>query len=226
MVVLLGGVWVVSFHAGNGHVDVGSWQESEDMLDAEEEEAREVGLLSESCSTEPFTPRTIESIARDIETPLPPTFSPPPHSIVFPTSPSATEHEHEHLSQSALLSPSTSSRSKRRRHRYSLLQPTDTSSSTLNVPAGGFSIGLSPISPGFAITPKRRASGFRAIVERAAMRRTLSESNVPSSDQERSGSAFHGVPSPVPEEIVNNQRKHIKANARWKWLRRTFMNKD
>ena len=30
MVTLLGGVWVVSFHAGSGRVDVGTWQEGDD----------------------------------------------------------------------------------------------------------------------------------------------------------------------------------------------------
>ncbi|KAH8120320.1 hypothetical protein DFH11DRAFT_1559539 [Phellopilus nigrolimitatus] len=222
MVVLLGGVWVVSFHAGSGRVDLGTWQEGD--ADLEEEGARET--ISEDHTPPTFSPRRLESALSDSEVFFPPTFSPSSqHSITFPTVSDATEQDRERLTQTRALSPtSLAGRSHRHRHRFSFLQPSESNSATLNVPGGGFSIGLSPISPGFAIVPKRRPSALRQVVRRAAMRRTVSESDVFANSEQTDERETRELPSTNPEE--SRQRKKTKVKARWKWLRSVFTDRD
>ncbi|KAF8591828.1 hypothetical protein K439DRAFT_1643851 [Ramaria rubella] len=62
---------------------------------------------------------------------------------------------------------------------------------------GGLSIGLSPVSPGFALRPRRRPSGnaLAGVVGEVRMRRTVSEADVGPEGAER------------------------RARARWRWLR-------
>ncbi|EJD03961.1 uncharacterized protein FOMMEDRAFT_19273 [Fomitiporia mediterranea MF3/22] len=218
MVVLLGGVWLVSFHAGSGRVDLGTWQEGDD--DIEEEEESEITVQAPSDYASPvFSPVWLDSALSDSgtfhRTPL------SPHTIAFPTSPESSEQEHEQLAQSLTLSPSTSRarhQQQRRRHRFSILQPSEAT-----MPGGSFSIGLSPASPGFAIVPKRRiGTRLRSIVRRAAMRRTVSESDA---DPSRST----GVQRDTVAGVVagsNEVGQRIRANARWKWLRSVFNDGD
>lgn len=111
-----------------------------------------------------------------------------PRDVSAPTSPSGDP-----------LSPGTAdsfspSRSKRsRRQRYGSLLGTDGASSSLS----GLSIGLSPVSPGFALRPTRRGpnTGLATVVSEMGMRRTVSEAD-------------------IGEEGASR-----RAKARWKWLR-------
>lgn len=212
MVILLGGVWLVSFHAGSGRVDVGTWQEGDDGI----EEDSQIPVISESYPSPLYSPMSLEStvsesgIARF-------SLSPPhasQHTMTFPST-SGTDGNYERLSHSLTLSPSTSS--SRRRRRFSLLHPTDTAAPPL--PGGGFSIGLSPVSPGFAIVPKRRINGLRGIVQRATMRRTVSENDV--DDEHRRHDS--GLPRTDP---VEERCRRVRSKARWKWLRSVFTDRD
>ena len=208
MAVLLGGVWLVSFHAGSGRVDVGTWQEGDDELTAEEEE-----IVTAYGSTD-------RALRAPPSVPLDTTYSEP---VV--TSPIFRAPSVEEIEQPAVTSPETSTISHRRaskRHRHSFLQPIDSpsSSSTLNLPGGGFSIGLSPVSPGFAIVPKRRTSGFRDIVRRAAMRRTVSDGDVGHNDDDprHEERDLHNE----VHDVEQARTGHVKGR-RWAWVRRFFL---
>lgn len=246
MVTLLGGVWVVSFHAGSGRVDVGTWQEGDD--DLEDEDTREATRIENGYSSPLFSPSgMIESAFSDSDVPRSPSVH-ISHSITFPISPQPAEpgqssqfgqlvHSHpEPQSHTSPFSPSTSGTApgKRRRRRISLLQPSDShSSNALNVPAGGFSIGLSPVSPGFAIVPKRRLAGkLRRVVARATMRRTVSENDM--NEDVRQGRT---VSAPIlagqqrsegdyGREVTVDGGEQRKAKARWNWLRAMFTDVD
>lgn len=228
MVILLGGVWIVSSFAGLGGVDVGTWQEGDAVLD--DESASETGLSRPESlyAVERMSPRRLEaSVSVSESAPVDSgAFSPPAHTVAFPTSPDTANHEHhEQLSQSLTLSPtSPGGRSRRRRARFaSLLSPSESSSSTLGMPAGGFSIGLSPVSPGFAIVPKGRIGGLRRIVQQATMRRTVSESDA-AIGARPSGEGAVPDTHPVPEEVDRLGR--VKAKVRWKWLESVFRDRN
>ena len=232
MVVLLCGVWVVSSFAGSGGVDVGTWQEGDAVLDEEATSQPALTPRESLYAPEQISPRRLESSVSAAESaPVDSgAFSPTAHTITFPTSPDIADNEHAHpdiLTQSLTLSPtSPGGRSRRRRGRYpSLISPSESSTHTLGVPAGGFSIGLSPVSPGFAIVPKGRIGSFRRIVQRAAMRRTVSENDVNGSSAHlfAEGAVPH-VPSPVPEEV--DRRGRVRGKARWKWLKSVFTDRN
>lgn len=225
MGTLLGGVWLVSFHAGSGRVDVGTWQEGDD--DLEEEEEVHVAVEEPTDYPSPlYSPLGLEAGQSDFEIPRASPLS--PHSITFPLSPDATEQDDERLARSLTRSPSTS-RAKllgRRRRRFSILQHSEST-----MPGGGFSIGLSPASPGFAIVPKGRAKHLRAVVDRAAMRRTVSESDADHSGRNSAqASTSDGQTFPPPPATAegngDNRGQRIKALARWKWLRRIITDRD
>lgn len=260
MVILLGGVWLVSFHAGSGRVDVGTWQEGDDDFSDEEssetyvedgDEEEEVippssqldGSTFSDSPSEPsaFRPRSITtnvySTPHDFERQT--QHNEQHHTIRFPSQGDAsiTEGDFEGAPvlspQSPPISPSSHPRQhhhSRRQQRFSLLQSPDSPSSAhMHVPPGGFSIGLSPVSPGFAIVPKRRVSGLKGVVRRAVMRRTLSESDVVGADLEINASgAGSGEDQPLLESALNNDEpgRTTKAKARWKWLRGMFTDNE
>lgn len=231
MITLLGGVWVVSFHAGSGRVDVGTWQEGDD--DLEDEEVREATQIENGYTSPLFSPRMMESTLSDSEALHSPAVM--AHSITFPISPQAAEPS-QAMNPFAPTAPAAAAsalpnQSMRRRRRISLLQPSESNPSALNMPGGGFSIGLSPISPGFAIVPKRRLAKFRRVVARATMRRALSENDINEIVRQS-----RVVSAPVldgasrqngnGEENLGEERPRRKAKARWKWLRDIFVDND
>lgn len=238
MVILLAGVWVVSFQAGSGRVDVGTWQEGDDDIEEEEEEEDELPVRSPEGYRSPLLgPLGLQSTLSDSEAHRAAPFS--PHTITFPTSPDLTEQDREQLensmTQSLTLSPTTSrvrtspQHQRRRPHRFSILQPSE-----VTMPGGSISIGLSPASPGFAIVPKRRiGSRIKHAVQRAAMRRTVSDSDA---DPDRvaftqGSAAQQGLPQPGSSEESDtgeymNRGQRVKARARWKWLRSVFSDRN
>lgn len=224
MVVLLGGVWVVSFHAGGGRVDVGTWQEGDDDVCEEEEEAQTQALNGQDLESEIHVhePPPESALSDSYERPaLNPRLSINLHGVKFPSAGNAEEATSH--SNATLHSSSPTHSRHPRRHRFSLIHSPD-SPNALNVPTGGLSIGLSPISPGFAIVPKHRTSGLKGVVRRAVMRRTVSESdarvggNTPATE--------HRDPlSPVDSEQEQDGSRR-KAKARWKWLKGVFTSRD
>ncbi|KLO14459.1 hypothetical protein SCHPADRAFT_903273 [Schizopora paradoxa] len=226
MVVLLGGVWVVSFQAGGGRVDVGTWQEGDDDVCEEEEETQTQVLNGQDLETEVHVheppPESALSDSTYERPVLNPRLSIDLHGVKFPSAGNAEEAASH---SNATLHPSSPTHSRHpRRHRFSFIHSPD-SPNALNVPTGGLSIGLSPISPGFAIVPKHRASGLKGVVRRAVMRRTVSESdacvggiNTPATE--------HGDPLSAVDSEQGQEGSRRKANARWKWLRGVFTSRD
>lgn len=216
MIVLLGGVWVVSFHAGGGRVDVGTWQEGDDDVCEEEEEAQTQAGIAQDLESEIHAHGTSEpALSESHERPaLNPRLSINLHGVRLPSASNAEEA----MSSATLHSSSPTHSRHPRRHRFSLIHSPD-SPSALNVPTGGLSIGLSPVSPGFAIVPKRRKSGLKGIVGRAAMRRTVSESDALIDDLNTSATEYQNP-------LLSEEGIRRKAKARWKWLRGVFTNRD
>jgi hypothetical protein len=222
MAVLLGGVWVVSFNAGSGRVDVGTWQEGDDDLDSEEEDDQ----VRETAPGGYFQPAPLRLEA---------TVSEPADSVQSTAGntilPTMLERE-QTTSDTATSSPESPSGQRRRipkRHRHSFLQLVDSqsSSSQLALPAGGFSIGLSPVSPGFAIVPKRRTSGFRDIIRRTAMRRTVSDGDYSPDLYESNGTVEDlGDANPnghISADDLDSQRLDRARGGPWGWLRRIIL---
>lgn len=170
IVVLLGGVWAVSVLSGGA--EPVTWREEDD----EEAVMSEESALSPAMS--PELP-DVSGHSRNVSLPNTP--------MPDPLSPGA-------MSDSLNLSPS---RGRRVRRRYSsLLGSEGTSGAAL----GGLSIGLSPVSPGFVLRPRRRTGNqsLSSVADGMGMRRSVSEAD------------------------VSREGASRRAKARWKWLRNVW----
>jgi hypothetical protein len=232
-IVLLGGVWSVSIKTGDRPgIDFGTYHEGEEtaemaLIDGVDEEEHPP-LVRASHSLPPRLPSELlraRSQGRNVTAPSPLIgISEEPENATSPTEGT------EQVAPEAPLSPSQM-RPKptgHRRRRSTLLSPTFSSSqlqSQLLLPTGGLSIGLSPISPGFALVP-RRTLKMRVpdVVRQLRMRRTLSDSDI------RSG----GVTSvdlsqqQTDPTDLENQRDQLRqpdnnvprrTRERWRWLK-------
>ena len=207
--VLLAGVWVVSFHAGPG-VDVGAWTEEEEAAAAGDEELREATPDRRASSL--AAGADVEA-ALIVEEPL-----------EMPLSPrSAGRRE-------ATLLTAGSTRGRRRRPtigtghaqgatEHGALSPPSTGTA-------GFSIGLSPVSPGFALVPRERrrrvsgsvgggegsgehvGRGWTDGVRRMRVRRAVSDGGVDAAAGDR-----------VEAGLDGGSADHANAKGRWRWLR-------
>jgi len=194
IVILLGGVWAVSLQA----VNVGTWTSSDDV---------DVPLIEDGIADESTLPECNP-------TPIYP----------VPLSPER-EHVRSH-SETAASPPPQSPLSPRRRPHHNLpgqishggTMPSCSPPSA--VPAPGFSIGLSPASPGFVIVPRERrrcVSGqsidpWEEAARRVHARRVVSVTSVLPGDEVERGH----------EEAGENDSTDLgttRARGRWKWLR-------
>ena len=173
-------------------------------------------------------PTPIEEPAR-AETSLP--LSPPSSRFHFPRRPF---RKYTLLSPGRKRRPSSSSTNAPRVDGTLSQTPSQPQNPT-NIPFGtGFSIGLSPISPGFSLIPKRpgrsRLGGVRGIVGQLGMRRALSESDITAvrddeGNTEGAGMDMNGsvpaLPSsataPSPDAPVTATAN--RAKIRWRWLK-------
>src|SRR6266404_2970834 len=137
ILILLGGVWVVSIQA----VNIGTWSTEDDI---------DVPLLEGGATEGECIPAIVES-------------------NVSPTSPETPERDrvrsHTTASESAISPPTSPSIPRRRSHHHagqSTLGVATATSPSVPVPTPGFSIGLSPVSPGFALVPCERRRCTRA----------------------------------------------------------------
>jgi magnesium transporter len=253
IIVLLVGVWVVSIQAGGGGVDIDRWKEGGESL-SDDEDTLSVGsdteprdfeegpqtigqsLLVQGREQQPF--RMERHTVSESQT-----HSPRQQSlqvgrrVVDDTSPDMSPRSatvRQGMTSDVLLSPSST---RTRRRRRSTIQPSDTQ--PMSPPLGGssvlgsgLSIGLGPMSPGFSIVPRdrrRRTSGigFADVVEDALgqrRRRTVSE-----------GDMRRLAEGGGDEEVVENRQENssepsvvesgIKANMRWEWARRMFLDR-
>ncbi|KAF8509811.1 hypothetical protein JB92DRAFT_2943898 [Gautieria morchelliformis] len=171
IIVLLGGVWAVSVTTGEG-----GGVEPGTWHEGEEAVMNEQDIDALPVIMSPERPGYH---TRNTSCPTSP--------LADPQSPNEAARES--------LSPARSRRSARQR--YASLLVSEGQAGSL----GGLSIGLSPVSPGFALRPTRRRSSnntLAAIVDELGRRRTLSETDVGPADSS------------------------TRAKARWKWLRHVW----
>jgi hypothetical protein len=207
--VLLGGVWALSIQQGGG-IKEGAWVEE----DSDESEIERALTLRDTFSGSEHSLEPILDGAR------PPALSPdavdetperrssqsaPPRiPLDVPVrSPAAGPIPKLHIRTGSLDTSSPPISPQRRSHtrpRYGTLLGAEASPNALVTP--GFSIGLSPVSPGFALIPRaRRRLGLRSISEVVSV--TAGPSNEP---QGGSGEVQGSTAGP---------------GRRWRWIRHT-----
>ncbi|KAH9081649.1 hypothetical protein EDB83DRAFT_567120 [Lactarius deliciosus] len=199
ILILLGGVWAVSLQA----VNVGTWSGEDDDVD--------VALLEGGATEGECIPATTES-------------------DVIPTSSGSPERDrvrsHTDVSESAMSPPQSPSIPRRRSHHHAgqsaLGVATPVSSPPVPVPTPGFSIGLSPVSPGFALVPRERrrcASGqsgrdsWDDVMRRVRIRQVASDGDAVAGDDAEQG---HEVG--VGQRDAGRGRIINRARARWRWV--------
>ena len=227
IVILLGGVWVVSFNSGGGGVNVGTWKD-------EESEGSETDG-SEAC--EEVSPDTRGRSARDTvllersaisESDAPNYFTNEPRPRAT-SSGSRRVQDYMSLSQGVGDRPNLSIRTgaQRRRQTNELRSPTQQHHhNALSPPlpgalGGGFSIGISPASPGFVVVPRERRRKVSGMSMESQIRRSQSEGDV----------------FPVPDSVDETVERALSEGAefqpsppsqrsRWRWLRGVFKRED
>ncbi|KAH9065742.1 hypothetical protein EDB87DRAFT_1679456 [Lactarius vividus] len=196
ILILLGGVWAVSLQA----VNVGTWSGEDDDVD--------VALLESNATEGECIPAITES-------------------DVSPTAPESPERDrvrsHTDVSESAMSPPQSPSIPRRRSHHHAgqsaLGVATPVSSPPVPVPTPGFSIGLSPVSPGFALVPRERrrcTSGqsgrdsWDDVMRRVRIRQVASDGDAVVGDDAEQG--YEVQRDTGRGRIIN------RARARWRWV--------
>ncbi|KAH9004016.1 hypothetical protein EDB86DRAFT_2798160 [Lactarius hatsudake] len=199
ILILLGGVWAVSLQA----VNVGTWSGEDDDVD--------VALLEGGATEGECIPATTES-------------------DVNPTSSESPERDrvrsHTDVSESAMSPPQSPSIPRRRSHHHAgqsaLGVAAPVSSPPVPVPTPGFSIGLSPVSPGFALVPRERrrcASGqsgrdsWDDVMRRVRTRQVASDGDAVAGDD-----AEQGYEVGVGQRDTGRGMIINRARARWRWV--------
>ncbi|KAF9786949.1 hypothetical protein BJ322DRAFT_1052867 [Thelephora terrestris] len=225
IIILLGGVWIVSFNSGGGGVNVGTWRDE----DSDEPE----GDGSEAY--EEASPDTRDRSTRDTilfersaisESDASNYFTPDPHPHPRTQSPGPTSHTQNYLSLSQGLDerPNLSIRTgiQRRRQANELRSPVQAHHhhSVLSPQLPGLSIGISPASPGFVVVPRERRRKVSGVSMESQVRRSQSEGDifpVPSSVDEAEERTF--------SESADSQPP-LPQSSRWSLLRRIFKRED
>jgi magnesium transporter len=195
IIVLLGGVWAVSLQA----VDVGTWTSSDDVdiTVVEDGVTNETPLPECEPTLTQAVPQECEHTRSRAET----VASPPPRSPLSPR-----RHALHHLPRQSSLGGTI---------------PVGSPPSA--VPAPGFSIGLSPASPGFVIVPRERrrcvssqsqGDPWDEVVRHVRTRRIVSDDNVLPGDE-----VEHGHDGAGEDGRIDSGGRTIQARGRWRWLR-------
>ncbi|CAE6488333.1 unnamed protein product [Rhizoctonia solani] len=210
IIVLLGGVWALSVQQGGG-IKEGAWVEE----DSDDEQGERTLAFRDTFSGSEHSLEPILDGARPaVLSPDPVSESPEERSSqsvhprspldVSPRSPVDGPAPKLHIRTGSLDASSPPISPQRRSHtrpRYGTLLGAEAPPSALVAP--GFSIGLSPVSPGFALIPRaRRRLGLRSISE--GFSATAGPSN---ESRESSGEVQGSSPSPSP-------------GRRWRWIKR------
>ncbi|KII86431.1 hypothetical protein PLICRDRAFT_44027 [Plicaturopsis crispa FD-325 SS-3] len=250
IVILLGGVWVVSVQSGGGGVDLGAWASDDD------DEMQDLSSDNDSEHDLEHGPGPFDSIGSGLGRgrrrtslgPVPmdrqtrseshiPTLNLPsparPATIAIPALSAVpsdadlreSSSSHSHVAQDSLLLSPASTR--RRRLRRSTLQPVAPLSPPLG---GGFQIGLSPLSPGFTPVPRERrrrvsGMGFGEVVQDAvaAAGTRHRRRTVSEADVGRAvGLGGDTVDEGAVQGDAGESGKKGKARLRWRWLRRAL----
>ena len=225
IIILLGGVWVVSFNSGGGGVNVGTWKD-------EESEGSE-GDGSEPC--EEMSPDTRGRPSRDtvllersaISESDAPNYSTHDSSPRTRSPGSRRAQDYMSLSQGIGDRPNLNIRTgvQRRRQTNELRSPVQ-QHNVLSPPlpgalGGGFSIGISPASPGFVVVPRERRRKVSGMSMESQIRRSQSEGDV------------FPVPNPLDEAVERTLSEGADLHpspppqrSRWGWLRGVFKRED
>ncbi|KAH7345066.1 hypothetical protein B0J17DRAFT_638186 [Rhizoctonia solani] len=208
IVVLLGGVWALSVQQGGG-IKEGAWvEEDSDEGEADRALAFRDAFSGSEHSLEPILdgvrPAVLSPDAVNESPAARSSQSVPPRSPLdmSPHSPTSGPIPKLHIRTGSLDASSPPISPQRRSHtrpRYGTLLGAEAPPSALVTP--GFSIGLSPVSPGFALIPRaRRRLGLRSISE--GLSATAGFSN---ESRETNGDVQGNSPSP---------------GRRWRWIKR------
>ncbi|EPQ60636.1 hypothetical protein GLOTRDRAFT_135286 [Gloeophyllum trabeum ATCC 11539] len=215
IVVLLAGVWVVSVYAGAGGVDVGTWNEEDEPLEEIQSEGvpeEQRSLLGDVVVEEPDA----DALAQSVE--------------IRP------DHARIHTDSLVLRSPSLLLSPPRRSRRVPSHSPacpdihatTHTYPLSPPLPVPSFSIGLSPVSPGFTVVPRerrRRVSGMGSIsgdsARAVAMRRSVSDgdASVRSRSTEDAMSGGEEARPGGRHDGLGDDERGEHGRSRWRWLR-------
>jgi len=183
IVILLGGVWIVSFNSGGGGVNVGTWR------DANGEEPE--GDALETC--EEASPATRGRPARDTIFLERSAISESDASHYFTHDPLPLSPGPQDVDERPNLRIRTGGQ--RRRQANELRSPVQAHHhhSVLSPQLPAFSIGISPASPGFVVVPRERRRRVSGLSIESQVRRSQSE-----------GDIFPQVPGFVDEVVEHN----------------------
>ncbi|KAG6842212.1 hypothetical protein C0991_000182 [Blastosporella zonata] len=225
MSILLVGIWVVSVQSGAKEEDIETWSESDDM-DTEETPLNEVQTPQLNVGPVPMERDTrSESSKYDLSRlstlgtgggTSPPTWSSPLRHLISAEETSSPRPHH------------------RRRTTYDTSIRTGPPLLPINTLGTGFQIGLSPVSPGFAIQPRergRRLSGRGVVdvvneaLEDQHRRRTVSEGHVRNAlvQGQTANVAIEGDNESGGQGVTDRGKgKRREDKRRWDWLRRVI----
>ncbi|KAI0094886.1 hypothetical protein BDY19DRAFT_988676 [Irpex rosettiformis] len=262
IIILLTGVWIVSFPPGGqpGGIDLGTWSE-ESECDARSHISDEFIIHYEDEPLPLDSSHAIQDETIGMENVSSRDSSRRPCSVGVQDSQDAVatlslSSHAAHLrrqTEPVMLSPTermdvspespTSPTSTRRRTPYqSTLGYHPLATSRQSFPPhplspgapSGFSIGLSPVSPGFALIPRERGRRRRVtsvegdphLLERGTLRRAFSDGSVAQEESgEGRGEGDEQVVSPAMERDIEASGLHVggdQSSARWRWLPNLF----
>jgi hypothetical protein len=222
IIILLGGVWVVSFNSGGGGVNVGTWRD-EDSEGSESDGSEPCEEVSPDTRGRPARDTVLLERSAISESDAPySTHDPRPRTM---SSGSRRVQDYASLSQGVGDRPSLSIRpgAQRRRQTNELRSPIQQHNAlSPQLPAAlgvGFSIGISPASPGFVVVPRERRRKVSGMSVESQIRRSQSEGDV------------FPVPGPVDEAVERTLSEGADLHpppqrSRWGWLRGVFKIED
>lgn len=225
IVILLGGVWIVSFNSGGGGVNVGTWRdENSDEAEGDDSEicegvspvsrgrpARDTILLERSAISESDASHYF-------------THEPLPRTV----SPGTTSHVQDYMSLSQDVDGPPNLRIRTgvrgRRQTNELRSPVQVHyhHSVLSPQLPAFSIGISPASPGFVVVPRERRRKVSGLSIESQARRSQSEGDIFPVQSH----VNEVTERTLPESPESLQRSPSPRGSRWRWLRRVFRRED
>ena len=228
VIILLGGVWVVSFNSGGGGVNVGTWRD-EDGEEPESDGSEPCEEMSPDARGRPGRNTILLERSAISESDASDHLTHDSHSrTISPGSPRRAQ-DYMSLSQGVGDRPSLNVRTgvQRRRQTNELRSPVqhhhhNALSPQLPVALGvGFSIGISPASPGFVVVPRERRRKVSGLSVESQVRRSQSEGDI------------FPVPAPVDEAVERTLSEGAEMDpplqpgrSRWRWLQGVFRRED
>lgn len=223
IIILLGGVWIVSFNSGGGGVNVGTWRD-EDSDEPEGDSSETYEEVSPDTRGRPARDTILFERSAISESDASHYFTHDPHPRTQSPGPTSHTQNYMSLSQGVDERPIISIRTgiQRRRQANELRSPVQAHHhhSVLSPQLPALSIGISPASPGFVVVPRERRRKVSGVSIESQVRRSHSEGDI------------FAVPSSVDEAVeptfseVADSQPPLPRRSRWRWLRRVFTRED